>query len=93
MALSRRITTILVGGIALAGTAVGVGTATAGPLDSQTQTRYSYGPYTDQQCHNVLTYHPALQAAYQRNPAAGSPGACISRGGGSYYLYTNVHLA
>ena len=29
----------------------------------------------------------------QANPAAGSPGACISRGGGPTYLYTNVHLA
>ncbi len=93
MALNKRIATGLVGGVALVGAVLGAGAAAAGPLDSQTQTRYSYGPYTEQQCHNVLTYHPALQAAYQANPAAGSPGACISRGGGPTYLYTNVHLA
>ncbi|TSD93483.1 hypothetical protein FOV72_19680 [Gordonia rubripertincta] len=92
MALNTRVAAALVGGVTLTGALLGAGAAGANPLDSQTHTRHAYGPYTEQQCHNVLTYHPAIQAAYKANPGAGSPGACISRGGGAFYLYTNVTL-
>lgn len=75
------------------GSMIGGGAAQADTaIDAQTHTKYAYGPYTSDQCHTVLMNHPALTAAHQANPGAGSPGACISRGGG-YYLYTNVRLA
>ena len=97
MNLTRRIATAAIGGGMIAGAFLGAGHAAASPwtdaIDSQTNTKYAYGPYTSHQCATVLMQHPALAAAHQANPSAGSPGACISKDNGrSYYLYTNVAL-
>lgn len=92
MTLTRRIAAAALGGGVIAGALLGAGAASADPISAQTNTKYAYGPYTADQCHSVLMYHPALVAAYNANPGAGSPGACISKGGGATYLYTNVNL-